>query len=183
MRRSLLLLLAAFSIPLAAQQAPDRPLTLSLLITDVSFTESDSSGSNLDAGMALGLRYMATPRWSVEASIGREETEWRDFVLGSPELSLREIEVTSYPVEVVAQWNFRTGIRWKPYLGAGLRYVPEPSNDPENSGDLLAPVITGGVSFNLTDSFSLRAEGKAKIGDDRYYDDHFKTAIGVGWRF
>jgi outer membrane protein W len=184
MRRVLLSLAVCLTLPLAAQQSPDKPLRVSLLATDVTYTESDSSGSNLDTGFSIGLQYQFNPRWSAEASYGREEHTAGVAIYNGPTfVAIDRRTVTSQPVEFTGQFNFANDSRWKPYIGAGARYISKPDDGTRFSETQVAPLVTAGVHFQITPAFSLRAEGKAKIGDDRYYDSQFKTAIGVGWRF
>jgi outer membrane protein W len=185
MRRALLFLaVCLITLPLAAQQSPDKPLRVSLLATDITYTESDSTGSNLDTGFSIGLQYQFTPRWSAEASYGREEhtASWATYH-GPTFVEVERRTVTSQPFEFTGQFNFANDSRWKPYIGAGARYISKPDDGTPRSETQLAPLVTAGVHFQITPTFSLRAEGKGKIGDDRYYDSQIKTAIGIGWRF
>ena len=184
MRRVLFLVAVVLALPLAAQQYTDGQFRLSLLATDLSYTESDATGSNVDAGFAVGLAYQFSPRWAAEASYGREEHSTGYAVYNGPTfVTVGRRTVTAEPFEVSGLFNFTNDTRWKPYVGFGARYIAKPDDDSGRSETTVAPIVSGGVHFQITPTFSLRAEGKAKIGNDRYYDPTFKSAIGVGWRF
>lgn len=186
MRRAFLLLvvLVAVSAPLSAQQPTDHPLRLSLLTSDLGYTESDLSGSNWTGGFTLGLAYQWNPRWSAEVSYTRESHRsgaWTLTPAGTREF--RALRVISQPLEATGQFNIVNSSRWTPFVGLGARYTAAPDNDPQAFSSDVSPIVVAGTHLALTRSLSLRFEAKYKIGDSTYYDQGLKTGFGVGWRF
>jgi len=96
-----------------------------------------------------------------------------------------------YPIDANVSYHFLNGSRWKPYLGAGVRYVsdslhfsgPYRSNRfTENSVD---PEISGGITFQFNPALGLRFDAKQIIGYSRGYgtNPNFKGSVGLSLRF
>ena len=91
---------------------------------------------------------------------------------------------TTYPVSLDGQYHFFNDSRWKPYLGAGVRYV-QASARFFDTGTRVTPEITGGVEFMMTPHVSLRFDGKQEIQTHSgpAYDPLSRMAVGIGWHF
>lgn len=182
MRKALLavgLLLAA--LPSFAQQ---RPFRLSVFASDPGFTHSESSGTDVSGGIGAALEYRWNEQWALELSVVREEHTVGIARIGDGGVvHFDRREVRAYPVDLIAQYQFLTMSRWKPYLGAGLRYVSGQTT-PFDKGHYLSPEISGGVHFMITPALSLRFDAKQRIGDDdTAFDSAFKPSVGFGWKF
>jgi hypothetical protein len=60
------------------------------------------------------------------------------------------------------QYHFFNDSRWKPYLGAGVRYV-DANAEFRDLGARISPEINGGVSFMMTPNLSLRFDGRVAV--------------------
>ncbi len=81
------------------------------------------------------------------------------------------------------QYQFLTTSRWKPHVGAGLRYVSGQTT-AFDKGPSLSPEISGGVHFMITPELSQRFDAKQRIGDGgETFDSAFKPSAGFGWKF
>lgn len=86
----------------------------------------------------------------------------------------------TYPIDFTLHYRF-DDTRWKPYIGAGARYVAAPHVDSMfGYTNRLTPEVVGGVVFQMR-HLGIFADGKVNLGDHEYYDPVFKTAIGVSW--
>lgn len=182
MRKALLavgLLLAA--LPSFAQQSP---LRLSVFASDLGFTRSEGAGSDFSGGIGAALEYRWSQQWALELSVTREERTTGFGRIGADgSVQLEHREVHAHPVDLTAQYQFRTASRWKPYAGAGLRYVSGQTSTFQKQYSL-SPEIIGGVHFMITPELSLRFDAKQRIGnDDAAFDSAFKPSIGLGWKF
>ena len=123
--------LALAALPALAEDRGDTSVTA--LLTNVSATSSENSGTNVDAGFGLGFNYWLNPRWSTELQVSREETSFSTGVVQTPFpdgtvlVTVTGRTAASYPVDLLAQYHFVNATRWKPYLGFGAHYVERPS--------------------------------------------------------
>lgn len=156
--------------------------------SDLGYTESDLSGSNLHGGLGLGLEYQFSDRWSGELSVTREKNAtWTVGVIGADgAYEARNFEIVAHPVDAVAQYHFFTENAWKPFVGIGARYVSStgPGAPYEYEKTRLAPQLTAGFYYNITRRLGLRVDMKRLLSSDStFYDDSRKLSVGVGWKF
>lgn len=179
MRKLVLVLLALLLAVSASAQTLDKPTRVSFFVNNLGFGWSEGSGSFFEAGFGVALERRFTRRWSAELSVGTETHELQPFLFNPTVYDVR-----TYPVDAVVRYSFLdVHTQWRPYVGAGVRYVAAPDDVPIDYGDQLSPEIAAGVEFNGGESWSLQAGVKHALGDDKVYDDAIKIAIGVGWRF
>lgn len=177
MRHALAAVLLLAALPLMAQ---DRSHRISVFVTDPGFGFSEGSGSWWDGGVGVAFEKRFGVRWSAEAAVSREEYIDSGIFPGS-----LEYEVVSYPVDVTARYHFgNTYLRWRPYLGAGAHWVNGPGTPRGPLDDRFSAVVIGGLDFNMTERWSLRADAKHLVrNDSEPYDETLRIAIGAGIRF
>lgn len=154
--------------------------------SNFGYTESDAVGSNWHGGYGFGLEYRFRDRWSAEISVAEEESPGIGFTRTFPDGTIlrQRVQVTNHPVDVVGQYHFITRSAWKPYVGAGARYVRDVGAPFVDHGDRLSAQLVGGVYYNVTPRVSLRLDVKRLLrGDSTVSDDSRKVSIGVGWAF
>jgi hypothetical protein len=152
-------------------------------------------GTHSDGGYRAGSGYGAafseswTPRFSTAIAIGVEDAT---VCVGGSflERPCTEIGLQTHPIDVSGRYNFLNDTRWKPYFGAGLRYLPAPDLTAEERiavghpySTHLSPEVVGGIEFVVTPSFGITVEGKQVVGHKEPYDALFKVSAGLGWRF
>lgn len=181
--RAALLPLLLLALPLVAQ---DRTNRVSLFVSEPSFAWSEGGGSHWSGGIGLAFEHRFGARWSAEVSAAREESTRRLPSIAPGGLTvINEEKLTAYPVDVTARYHFATAphTRWRPYAGAGVRWVNAPDSLLGALEDRLSPEVVGGVDFNLTPEWSLRADAKRLLRDSAPHDEAFKVSIGAGFRF
>lgn len=153
----------------ASAQTLDRPNRVSLFLSNVALGWSEGGGSFLDAGYGLAYERRFSRAWSAELAVAVQD----------------QADAETYPFDAVARYSFLSvRTRWRPYAGAGVRYVAAPSEQLGVRYDnQLAPEIVAGVDFNPVESWSLRVDAKQTLGNSYPYDEPFKLSVGVGWRF
>ena len=89
------------------------------------------------------------------------------------------------PIDVAARYNFTADSRWKPFIGAGVRYV----NSEQFSGasrfnlSRVEPELVGGVAWQVR-RFSVLFEAQQLVGNHAgSTDPAFKPSVGIGWRW
>jgi len=145
--------------------AQERRTEISVFASDLGYTESAATGSNVSGGVGVALNQWWTSRISTELGVTMEKHfSFRDA---------QQTRVYTYPVDFLAQYHFRNQSRWQPYFGVGAR-----------AGDRVAAEINGGVMFLITPQLGLKLDGK-RFGSetDEFHDSLTKFSIGLGWRF
>ncbi|HVE71535.1 MAG TPA: outer membrane beta-barrel protein [Thermoanaerobaculia bacterium] len=170
MRKPMLVLLVLLVAVPALAQSLDRPNRVSVFLSNVSGGWSEGGGSFFDAGYGVAYERRFTRTWSGELAVTVQEQE----------------NARSYPFDLAARYTFPSvHTRWRPYAGAGVRFVSAPG--PEPRGELwdnqIAPEVVAGVDFNAAEAWSLRVDAKHTFGNTYADDDPFKLSVGVGWRF
>ena len=149
-----------------------------------SFTETSQN-------LGAAFHHEFTPRFAGGISAAAEDSEIAYCVGGilTPE-RCNYVNVRTYPIDFTARFQFPNDTRWKPYIGAGLRYIaaPELTVDELNFAgdqysDEISPEIVGGFDFVISGPFALSVELKGLLGNVEDYDSSLKVAAGLGWRF
>ena len=134
-----------------------------------------SLSDSVDTSTGFGLAYtrQLTPRFSTQIALTSEHHE-----------SLFEpFSFNTEPIDLTARYDFVNDTRWKPYLGAGLRYVAAPDADPAfGYSNHLGAELAGGTTFRITPSFGFMLDGKFNLGSHDEYDAPFKASFGLLWR-
>ena len=181
MRKALLILSVLFAVPLFAQQSTEK-FRFSVFATDIGFTHSESVGTDWSGGLGAALEYRWNQQWSLELQIASEEHTITTAVLEQNGIYfIDRREARFYPIDLLAHYEFANSSRWKPFLGAGVRYVRSPDS---NYVDRTTFEIDGGVHYMITPALSLRMDAKQLISSDgRAFDHGLKPSIGLGFRF
>jgi len=177
MRRNVLaavLLVCTFTA--SAQELRKGTKQLSVFLTEPSFTESSSTGSNVGGGAGIAFSYVFAPRWSAQVSVAAQEhrdvfTRFTTLITG-PRGIVTYVPVTSvetvrtYPVELLAKYHFENGSRWTPFLGAGMRYVGAPNVPSSTFGIVPTPVpgAPGVISLDNGSHFGTRMSAEVAGG-------------------
>jgi hypothetical protein len=188
MRNAAVLASVAVFVTLSIQAQAPQPhpgtTSVSVMLSEPTYTSTDARGGNFHGGYAASLNYWWTPRWSSELSVTREHRAYSIVSLdANGDFIVRRQSVDSHPIDLNAQYHFFTSGRWKPYLGAGIRYLSTPA--ALRSSRQIAPELNGGVVFELTPHLGIKLDAKAIAGSDKWpgYDHGLKSAIGITWRF
>jgi hypothetical protein len=124
-------------------------------------------GSNGD-GYGIAYERRLSRAWSVELAATLQN----------------QADAETYPFDLAAHYSFANQSRWRPYAGLGVRFVSAPTEPRgERYDNQWAPEPVVGVDYNITESWSLRAEAKHTLGNTYRYDDAGKITLGIGWRF
>lgn len=174
--KRILLAAALLSCSLAANADDLRAGTkqFSIFISDPSFTESSSRGSDVSGGTGIAFSYALTRQWSAQLSISAQEhrtyvTRFTSLVTlpdgGTTLVPVTTSEkVNTYPVELLGRYHFTNESRWTPFLGAGVRYVGAPDVPP--SLPIFVPGIgnTPGTTFSTGPGYHNRLSGELAGG-------------------
>jgi outer membrane protein W len=193
MRKSIVVAVSLlFVVASAFAQEPSRPNTISVFVSDVSVTQSATSGRSIDLGYGAALDHMVTPRISIEATVSSQTVRrpQSTFVTtGTPVFSW--ISSTIHPVDASVTYHFLNDSRWKPYLGGGLRYASytftgdSPFGRYDQTTRSIDPEVSGGVLFQFSRTFGLRVDAKQTIGRRPAVigDPDLKASVGLAFRF
>ncbi|HEV7240984.1 MAG TPA: OmpW family outer membrane protein [Thermoanaerobaculia bacterium] len=182
MRKSVLVLLALLLAVSASAQTLDKPTRISFFISNLAFGWSEGNGSAIDAGVGVALERRFSRAWSAELAVATETHETQPYGFFNP----ARFDLRTYPIDAVVRYSFLdVHTQWRPYVGAGARYVTAPDEPPNIEYDnQLTPQIAAGVEFNGSESWSLQFGAKQLIHEQSsVFDESFKLSIGVGWRF
>jgi outer membrane protein W len=178
-------------VPAFAQQT-SHSNTISVFVSDVSLSGSSRSGTHFDAAYGAELAHMFNEHLSAELSITsqRGRQSYTIFSTTAPPVTYRYAE-TLYPVDASVSWHFLTDGRWKPYLGAGVRYVSNtfttyaPTGNSRFTANTLGPVISGGVTYQFRPNLGLRFEAKQTLRGNASTlgDTSLSGSIGLSFRF
>jgi outer membrane protein W len=177
-------LLVALALPLAAQST-DRPTRVSVFLSDFGWTYSEGAGSDMSGGFGVALEYRLRRAWSAEIAIAAEEHSETVTSIGPAGVTLSRIDVRSWPVDATGRYHF-LGVRtrWRPYVGAGVRFVPEPEVSGFAYESRLSAQALTGVDYSVNEALSVRFDFKRLLRtDSAIYDNVNKISLGVGWRF
>lgn len=151
---------------------------------------SDSNDSNRVRGYGAAFNEAWTPHFSTQIAAGVEDPE---TCIGGSFLvaPCTTFKVRTYPIDFSGRYHFLNETRWKPYIGAGLRYVRAPKLTPEaiaaNRGrgypDRFDPQFVGGVEFLVKPSFGIAVDGKVLGATSAQYDPILKISASLNWRF
>jgi outer membrane protein W len=192
MKKSIMLA-ASFLVAAAAfAQEPSRPNTISVFASDLSVTQSSTSGRSIDLGYGAAFDHMFTRRLSGEVTVTSQTVRrpHSTFVTtGTPILSW--YKTTLHPIDASLTYHFLTDNRWKPYLGGGFRYASfRYSSDGPLGREYVTtrsvdPEVSGGVLLQLSRSFGLRLDAKQTFSKRPAVlaDPDFKASVGLAFRF
>ncbi len=176
--------------PLYAQQ-PNRSNAVTLFMSDAYFG-SDSGGTKAGADFGVALSHMFNDRFSGELAVTSQRIGGSVTTFpfeGFPTTTTYSNRI--YPIDASASYHFFTDSRWKPYLGAGARYVSDsvrvtgPLGDNRFTRRSTNPEITGGITFQFNPRLGLRFDAKQIIGSigDPGADAKLQASAGLSLRF
>ncbi len=177
--------------PVFAQQS-HYTNSVSVFVSDLSIAESSATGTRFGSDFGAALEHMFSDRVSAELAVTSQRIggSVTTFPLeGFPTTTTRSGRI--YPIDATASYHFFTDSRWKPYLGAGARYVSDsvrvtgPLGDNRFTRRSTDPEITGGVTFQFNPRLGLRLDAKQILGSsgDIGADAKFKASAGLSLRF
>jgi outer membrane protein W len=193
MRKSIIVAFSLLFVVVSAfAQQPSRSNSISVFVTDSELDWSSSGGTRFGADFGAALDHMFNDRFSAELSVTSQHNI-RYVTTFSPAGLPTTITHSArlYPIDANVSYHFFTDSRWKPYLGAGLRYVSDTvRGDGPLGGYRLAtrttdPEVSGGITFQFNQRLGLRFDAKQIIGSSRstVADPQFKASVGLSLRF
>ena len=179
-----------FVVTSAFAQQPTRSNAVSVFVSDLEIGASSSSGTHVDAALGAAFDHMFSDRFSggISVSSQRVSTLHDSGPLVFSTTTTKRI----YPIDANVSYHFFTDSRWKPYVGAGLRYVSETFRGSGSlGGDRFTthstnPEVSGGIVFQFRPNLGLRFEAKQVIGANGgglNGDPNFKASVGLSFRF
>jgi outer membrane protein W len=181
-----------FVVASAFAQQNSRSNSLSVFVSDPTLEWTKTNGTSASAGYGLAFDHMFTNRVSVELSLTRQRVGQSVTVIGTNgSATTTALTDTAYPFDAVASYHFLTDSRWRPYVGAGLRYVSESFRVQtgltayRQTTYQADPEVAAGVIFQIRPSLGLRLDAKQIVGNRRSdtADRAFKGSIGLTFRF
>lgn len=165
---------------LAQQQSKNE---FSIFVSDLGWGSSSVAGNRWTGGGGFSYNRFWTPQFSTELVVSGEH--YYDYKpLYDPSgrwIGVDRSEVTTRPIDVLAQWHATTDSRWKPYLGGGFRYVQRPKGS--FAGSELATELNAGVLFRMTPRLGLKFDARASTSNGASWNPSFKPSVGLSWRF
>lgn len=188
MRKPTLLFLVLI-LALAPQAFAQRKNEFSVFLSDVTgWSAHANEKTNWYGGVGVAYNAFFTPRFSTQLSVAAEQRHTYSYVVdvGGFINIVAPRDVRTYPIDLVARYNWVNETRWKPYLGIGAHYVAAPkiNLDPGfNYRNRFGPEVVGGVEFLVKPTFGITLDGRAITGKHETYDPVGKASLGVSWRF
>jgi outer membrane autotransporter protein len=193
MRKSIVITLSLlFVVASAFAQQSSHSNTVSVFVSDLSISHTDQSGTDLDASYGLAFNHMFNAHLSGELSVTSQQIRRNVTTFSVPGPAVyRSYRDTLYPVDANISYHFITGSRWKPYVGAGLRYL---NNTVSGSGPLgnyriasrtIDPEVSGGITFQFRPNLGLRFDAKQIVGNSNSVlgDNALSGSVGLSFRF
>ncbi len=182
MRKSRLFVIALLFIAPAAFAQRENNFSVFLYQAGVSSSES---GRHWYGNYGAAFESSLTSHFSAQLSVGSEQHRSYPYVVDETGYinQVTPVRFRTYPIDLTGRFRFVNDTRWKPYIGAGARYVAAPHVDSMfGYTNRLTPELVGGVVYQLR-HFGIVVDGKVLLGDHQYYDSAFKTSFGLNWRF
>jgi len=186
MRKSALILTFLLMVPGAYAQQKNG---LSAFLSYPSGWGGTNSGLHIEGGFGVAFSHTFSPLFSVEASLSQERyTLFRQTPVSDGAFRYDQVSVRTNPFDITGRYHFQTEGRWRPYVGAGARYVS--TNEVGRGGFStyrlfrLEPEVSGGVVFQLRPHAGIVFDAKQLIGNNNLRSDPaFKPSIGFRWTF
>ena len=184
-----------FAASVFAQQT-SRSNSVYIFATEIS--QSNIGRATIDSAYGASFDHLFTERFSGELSVSRQR--FRRYVAvftNSSEPASTNAPFTDwlYPIDATVSYHFLGDSRWKPYLGAGLRYVNDTFHGYEAIGtrtplyraavSTIDPEVSGGITWQFSRALGLRLDAKQVLGSGRsdVADPEFKASAGLSFRF
>jgi outer membrane protein W len=185
-----------FIVTSAFAQQSSRSNAVSVFVSDLSIGSSSASGAKLDSSAyGASFDHKFTDRFSAEVSVSSQRSRRvvRTFGPGSaPTFGVDSTRL--YPIDANVTYHLPTHSRWKPYIGAGLRYVNDTFQGYQGLGrtafyrnavHTIDPEISGGITLQFNRTLGLRLDAKQVLGSNRsdVADPELKASAGLSFRF
>lgn len=176
----------------AFAQQGRRSNSVSVFITDLSLSNSNSGGSRVDAAYGASFDHMFSNRVSAELSVTSER--FAGYVTTFSPSGLPTTSTFSrrlYPIDANVSYHFLTDGRWKPYIGGGFRYLSDTVHGFGLLGDYritrrsVDPEVSGGIIFQFNPTLGLRFDLKEVLGGNgsTATNPDTKASVGLTFRF
>jgi outer membrane protein W len=192
MRKSIVVAVSLLFVAGSAfSQQPERSNSVSVFVSDLGVFHS-SNGTSVDAAFGAAFGHMFNRHVGAELSVTNRPTQHyvAYFINGQP---VNEFSYTSrlLPIDALVSYHFLTDSRWKPYLGAGARYLSSsirqttPLGSYRSTTRSVDPEVSGGVIFQFRPALGLRFDAKQVLGSRDYArgDSAFSGSVGLSFRF
>ncbi len=149
MRKSRLFVIALLLI--APAVFAQRENNFSVFFNQFGLQESNQ-GRHWYTSYGTGFESSFTPHFSAQFSIGSEQHASLPYVVDETGYinQVTPVKFRTYPIDLPARYRFVNETRWKPYIGAGARYVAAPHVDSMfGYTNRVTPQLVGGVVFQL----------------------------------
>lgn len=192
MRKSIIIAVSLLFVVGSAFAQDVRPNTVSVFVSDFTASHTSSSGTNVDAAFGAAFGHMFNRHLGAELSVTSQPAQRyvANFIGGQP-VSESSYTVKLLPIDAIVSYHFLTDSRWKPYVGAGARYLSNSVRQTTPLGNYrftnisVDPEISGGVIFQFRPALGLRFDAKQVLGSRDYVrgDSAFSGSIGLSFRF
>lgn len=173
-------------------QEARRSNAVSVFVTDMWLGSSSASGARFDTAYGASFDRTFSDRFSAEVSVSSQNARRvvRLLSLGSaPMFGVVSTRLT--PIDANVSYHFLTNSDWKPYIGAGLRYVKDTFHGPGllyeyiDTIQTVDPEVSGGLVFQINPTLGLRFDAKQVLGSRRstVADPELKASVGLSLRF
>jgi hypothetical protein len=148
--------------------------TLSVFVSNLSYTYSTNSGSATEGGFGVGYERQLRPNLSAVISAAVEKYKLRDAAVP------RQYRIV--PVDALVRYHFLSGRAVSPYVGGGARYLRKP--DIAFASNRLTLEAVAGADFRVTQKIGIFVDVKRLLASPvPKYDPQTKVATGVRIRF
>jgi outer membrane protein W len=135
---------------------------LTVFLSDV--TDTGVARVHQYGGFGAAFSRTITPNLSAQLSVASEEHYSYGYYFIGPDIKrpLTPQTLRTFPLDLAVRYHWLNDTRWKPYMGAGLRYVGVPHNaDPGfRYHNHLNPEIVGGVELRLRPNLGLTLDAR-----------------------
>ena len=193
MRRSIVVAVSLlFVVASAFAQQSSHSNTVSVFVSDLSIVHSSSLGTDVDASYGVAFNHMFSNHLSGELSVTSQRIRQSVTTFsGGGQPIFTSYSDTLYPIDANVSYHFLTDSRWKPYIGAGLRYLnstvygSSPFGNYRNDLHSIDPEVSGGVTFQFRPNLGLRFDAKQIVGNSNSAlgDTAFSGSVGLSFRF
>jgi outer membrane protein W len=190
MRKPIIPALLLFALPAFAQSSPD-----SLRINGFFVNSGDThrfSSDNGERAYGGGIEYFASKNLSIQAAVSSEFTVVTRLIstfgpADEPIILPATAFGRLHPIDAVVRYHFDSGPRWKPYIGAGTRYIEVAGTHNWR------PEVNAGLTFALTRHLGIDADIRQLYGQAKFspvvkngaFDEgkSHRFTLGLGWAF
>jgi len=196
MRKSIIVAVSLlFVVATGFAQQPNHSNTVSVFVSDLAISHTSATGTNLETSYGAAFGHMFNKNWSAELSVTSQPLLRNSIIVVNQQAIYSTFRDKLYPVDANVSYHFLTGIRWKPYVGGGLRYldfktrldlpIGVPTSVGRASQRFVDPEVNAGVTFQFRPNLGLRFDAKRIIGTSNSVlgDSALSGSVGLAFRF